>query len=455
METIIKGGLLDTLKPHQLRKLGCNFDPYSSARLRQLLYHKLRFGAKDEYFLVAVKQSVEFYRANTPSSGAQSEQTIRLKLLDAASLRRLQGEAWNLLKRKDPIEESSWSRWSSESHSSLNHVLAAVSFLGDESLVRLYLAHHDLDLRMSYAFGGPLQCAASQGHLSIVKLLIGAHTKVENLIPNQYMMHTAQAMHTMHPPVCGPTTEAFYAAASGGHEVILRFLADILCLRRERSRGYNGFRTLFYRFAIVGGHDVILNELVQLFSPLMFDNEGRPDNRLLLNWRIFGQGFHGKDQVLKHLLSYGVAFGNERALRLVLAHNFDITEDCSFLYGTSTTALVCASRYGHDGIVKALQQEGAGRKAEDVANAVIMASRRGFTRVIQALLEHQLTDPNINRTLLLESSFRAAAEYGQTHVIEFLISQGLNMSSEDIQPAVTIAVDNGHTCVARLVQTLM
>jgi hypothetical protein len=92
METIIRGGLLDTLDFTPLQRLGDNFEPYSSVRLRQLFYYKLRFGARNEVFLTAIQESVAVYYANAQTSTLQDKETLLQHLLNAASIRRLKNE---------------------------------------------------------------------------------------------------------------------------------------------------------------------------------------------------------------------------------------------------------------------------------------------------------------------------------------------------------------------------
>jgi hypothetical protein len=104
--------------------------------------------------------------------------TLLQQLLDVASIKRLQSKPYNLLKRSGPVENSWWA-W--ESHSSSNHVLATMSFIGEESLVRLYIADRELDLRSNYVFRCPIQCALLQGHMHNVKMLVDTYGGIETL----------------------------------------------------------------------------------------------------------------------------------------------------------------------------------------------------------------------------------------------------------------------------------
>jgi hypothetical protein len=453
METIVRGGLLNTLDKSQLQRLGDIFEPCSPARLRQLLHYKLCFGAKNEYFLTAIQESVAFHCANAKSSTEQDQQAFIEQLLDAASIKRLQAEPWNLLKQSDPIKES---MWTSDSHSPSNHVLAAMSYIGDERLVRLYLVNHKLDLRISHVFGGPMQCAASQGHLQIVRLLIDAHEDMETLLPEREEMVRARRRYELYPSVSGPIIEALYAAAYGGHKVIVHFLADLLYLRKDTS-GFGGFRFVFYRFAVMGGHESVLDELVRQLMVQTVDHEGAPEDRPLLNWRIFGRKYYGRCNTLRTMITFGSKFGYKRAVTLALANDCDPSHRlCLLKDDDPTQALVTASKYGHGDIVKILLEQSASQKATDVDDAIIMASQRGFTSVVQLLFYYQLDNQNVNIARLSESSFQAAAKHGQVHVIDKLISLGLDvhMSSEVRRSAISAADENGYSCVARKVERI-
>jgi hypothetical protein len=320
--------------------------------------------------------------------------------------------------------------WTLDSHSPSNHVLAAMSFIGDERLVRLYLKNHELDLRINYVLGGPMQCAASQGHLQIVKLLIDAHGDIETLLPDKKDIKNGWMKNAFYPSVSGPVMEAIYAAAYGGHEDILRLLAGLLYLREE-SRSLPSLRIIFYRFAVMGGHDVILDELArQSMVPIVL-NEDPPGDRPLLNWRIFGWHRHGPGRTLAHLTLYGGKPGYKRAVELAPALDCDTSHKfCPEKDEILGAGLFAASRYGHGEVVTFLLKEGAARNAVHMEKAIIIASQRGFKSVVQSLLAHPLDDHNLDRVRLLKSSFQAAAEHGQVHIIG--IERGHRLRSEAV-----------------------
>jgi hypothetical protein len=242
-------------------------------------------------------------------------------------------------------------------------------------------------------------------------------------------------------------TEALNAAAYGSHKVIFHFLADLLYFQKYSKRGFLGFQWELCEFAVMGSYDVILDELVQPQKPPRDNYEDVSEDRPLLNWRVFGPSrfssqFQRPGAIWYSLFRYGVAFGHKRAIRRALANGFDGSIKYNRKFGNPAPALVPALRYGHRDIVSILLEGGAGQQTENVENTIIMASRRGFTPVVQLLMDYQSKDPSVNKARFWESSFQPAAKYGQVHVIDFLVPLGLHLdrNSEVMQSAISVGV---------------
>jgi hypothetical protein len=479
METIIRGGLLDTLPDNQLGPIEDYLHPGYSTRLRKLLHHKLQFGtARNEYFPTAMRECLDFYCQNTTSSSPQQQQqhldTLFQQLLDAAStrwherIRAEHGEKYNLVKRLQGLDKEITFR-TSWSHSSSNHILAAMSYIGDEGLVRLYLrTAHELDLRVSYAFGGPIKCAASQGHFHIVKLLIEAHGDPKRLLPDRDISIERKLEAYQ---VFGAALEALCAAAFGGHIDMVLFLADLLSFDPICTK-YPGLRYLLDQFAYLGGHESIFNELVH---PTLFSTPSTLDapryrlipapRQLPSHWPMFDiRSFKPRDTTNRIMAAFrfGVAFGHESLVTLVLTH--DASKACTPYQDDNKLArrqppfapgLVHAARYGRENIVRILLQAGAGQTEGDLKDAAVMASQYGFKRVVQSLFDYQEEHGVANKTLLLQSCFQSAAGSGQVDIIELLFSLGLNLDSPAVrEAAVSVALEDGYSCVERMIKSL-
>ncbi|KAF2428264.1 ankyrin [Tothia fuscella] len=457
MATIVKGGLLDTLGIRRLEKLGDVFKPNTSDCVRKLLQHKLRFGSKNDYFLTAIRESIAFYLANTSTGIAQSESSLENILLDAASIRRLQNEPWNLIKRCEPTKASIWKKH--DSHSPSNHILAAMCYVGDEGLVRRYLVDHKVDLRINHAFGGPMQCAASQGHLHIVKLLMEAVEDVETLLPQRDMVNYARSHYVRYPPISGPLIEAAYAAAFGGHEVILCFLADLLYYSSSNHVGGSVcFRPELRRWAIIGGHQSVIETLFQPTSVIPWIRwKDLPKGVRNFNWRESSWDCGLFPHNLYILVRYGVVFGCEKAVRLALNHGYDIDQKYHYISAEpKQSALVWASAYGNNHIVEVLLEQGVGQQVEDMEDALVIASQRGFGVVVQLLIDHVLRNHTASACRLQEGSFLEAARSGHVHIIELLVELGMTAESveQTRDSALSAALEKGFSGVTRVVEKL-
>ncbi|KAJ3898534.1 ankyrin repeat-containing domain protein [Lentinula edodes] len=281
------------------------------------------------------------------------------------------------------------------------NALQAASSEGHESIVKLLLEHDANVNAQGGHFGNALQAASSKGHESIVKLLLENNADVH-----------AQG---------GYSGNALQAASSKGHESIVKLLLEHNADVNVQVGQYrNALQAASY-----WGHDSIVKLLLEH------------------NADVNAQG--GEDGNALQAASY---CGHEFIVKLLLEHNADVNAQGGY-YGN---ALQAASVKGYELIVKLLLENNADVNAQggDYGNALQAASYKGHESIVKLLLENN-ADVNAQGGYY-GNALQAASHHGHEPIVKLLLEHDADMNAQGGQygNALQAASYRGHESIVQL-----
>ncbi|KAJ3885472.1 ectomycorrhiza-induced ankyrin-domain/NACHT-domain-containing protein [Lentinula edodes] len=260
------------------------------------------------------------------------------------------------------------------------NALQAASSEGHESIVKLLLEHDANVNAQGGHFGNALQAASSKGHESIVKLLLENNADVH-----------AQG---------GYSGNALQAASSKGYEFIVKLLLEHNADVNVQVGQYrNALQAASY-----WGHDSIVKLLLEH------------------NADVNAQG--GEDGNALQAASY---CGHEFIVKLLLEHNADVNAQGGY-YGN---ALQAASVKGYELIVKLLLENNADVNAQggDYGNALQAASYHGDEPIMKLLLEN---DADVNaQGGQYGNALQAASYKGHKSIVKLLLEHGADVDTQE------------------------
>lgn len=249
------------------------------------------------------------------------------------------------------------------------HVFAAAAFFGNMSLVR---DRSYLDCGATTAFGSPIECAARGGNYEIMRLFL------------DLQLNTTDIPADLQKPLC--------AAARAGHY-------DIVSLFMESPYRNLLFKVKIHRVidaATQGGHPKIILLLIESVDtgPVV-----SLSNRILLE-----ASFHGQIDLVGLALDTGAG-----------GDGFETKAYYNL-------ALQRAASKGHLEVVELLLIRGAEFLISlNKYHAMVRATRLGFQRVVQMLIDHGADVNELAADGL--SPLEAAAAHGQAGMVEYLIDK--------------------------------
>ncbi|KAH0287348.1 hypothetical protein KCU62_g6027, partial [Aureobasidium sp. EXF-3399] len=325
------------------------------------------------------------------------------------------------------------------------------------------------------AFGNPLQAAAFNGHIEVVRILLKTGADSGADINEE----------------CGIFGSALQAASYGGHNEVVRLLLE----SRADVKSLNGRYGSALQAASARGHTTTVR--------LLLENGAYTNSRGgFAGSALYAASGGGFAEILKLLLAHGsqakndeVDFANALRKASYLGHvefvqlllESGANPNSPTYNRTRSFALEAACLEGHTQIVQALLDYGANTNTTGGVydSALETACSQGHAQVVQMLLDHEA---NVNtrsgsydnalavascggykavvQLLLREgadanykggyygSPLQAAARFGHTDIMQILIDEGadINARSRKFSSAIQAASSNGQT---RAVQLLL
>lgn len=269
--------------------------------------------------------------------------------------------------KSSPEDETIYSIDNQEGFTS--HVFAAAAFFG---IIQLVKDRSFIDSGVSTAFGTPMECAAKGGHRDITEILL------------DLQLNTHEYPADLQKPLC--------TAARAGHY-------DVVCLFMETK-----YRDLLSDVetkrvidaATQGGHPKIILLLIE-----SIDNDSVTS---LSNGILLEASCHGQIDLVRLALDTG-AGGDSYEVKAYY-----------------NLALQRAASQGHVDVVELLLMRGNNYLMSlNRYHALVRATRLGFQRTVQMLLDH---GANVNELAADGlSPLEAAAAHGQAGMVEFLINK--------------------------------
>jgi ankyrin repeat protein len=248
-----------------------------------------------------------------------------------------------------------------------NTLIAAAAYLGHNRFFEELDPEKEINSANNFFFGGPLQCAAGEGHLEIVRQLLD-----RGVSPNK--------------------PDVLANAASGGHEKVVHLLFHPKYkLKREGSYYVDAIQS-----AASAGHAEIVKFLLS--------NRKRipaPELIYLQNIIIMEGAEHGHEAVVS------LALASAAALKYTSGKP------------SPTSALIVAASRGYVDVIKFLLDNGADPVVRlKGKTSVTMAAAKGYLGALKVLL-----DRCKNRDEQRETALAVAAGEDQVHIVMFLLHQ--------------------------------
>ncbi|MCJ1224601.1 hypothetical protein MMC12_001246 [Toensbergia leucococca] len=298
------------------------------------------------------------------------------------------------------------------------HLLTAVAYVGDVSLLKKLLNQGTSIHDKSEYFGTPLQVAASRGHYDIVLLLLeeGADANYgegPRAIDREREAKYIDLLYHLGTPL--------QAASAAGHENIVKLL---LMSEYKVTTSTLIFEKAIYQ-AASHGH-------LHLTQFLMEKATITPSSDV---WKLvlLEACQHGHEEIARMMLDKGISAN---------------TEDGPWRY-----LLSIAASQGRHGIVKLLLSRGADRDDWRYNQALFLAAKHGFQHVAQTLLDDGAYVNGFRGTRdgLFITSICGAAGDGQAHMIDFFLDRGADLSEGGVgETALRAAGGGGFESVVRI-----
>ena len=245
-------------------------------------------------------------------------------------------------------------------------------------------------------YGNALQAASTKGHLRAVQLLLEEGA-------------TMQAQ-------CGIFNSALGATSYWGHvQVVQMLLASGAEVNDQNGGGITALQAASFR-----GHDQVVRILLDEGADV---NAGSKAGRTPLQ----EASLNGVDQVVKMLLDRGA--------------------DINARNNNNDTALSQASKMGHHQVVELLLERGA---SVGYGDALHRASVYNYNETVQTLLDNRINaNPEVG---CFEKALKVASSSGHDKVVQILLRQYPDFTTEELSSAMLQAKTNSHESVVQLLQ---
>ncbi|KAL4959687.1 ankyrin repeat-containing domain protein [Aspergillus stella-maris] len=358
-----------------------------------------------------------------------------------------------------------------EPNSDVNDALQLAAFVGDDEMAASLLARgaNPVQKGISFAYpvgegnqndiassmdedhwSSPLQCAAAQGHLSTVRMLLdgmkmpqgssktkpkrstrGASPLSKGLISAaQYGHLNVVRLFLKHGIKTGDMHSALEHAIQEGHYQVVHLLLD---------QGVRVGSSVFEEACKLGNHD-IMNRMLK-------ERDATVSN-------LFSAAFHGHDKIVQILLEGGVDI-NEQDLDYRLSaysEDYKTMRPAFFVDEHGVTALHGAICGGHAEIVNRLLQHKAdvNLRGEHSCTVLQLAAATGHSDILKRLLE---CGADVNAvTGRYGTALQAAAQGGHGEIVSILVGYedtDINKRGGEFGTALQAAAAGGHEAIVR------
>lgn len=370
---------------------------------------------------------------------------------------------------------------------------------GHESVVELLLVNGaDVDLTTPehlYDNMTPLHYAASRGHTAIVSLLAKNNADVNilgnDVYENEGMTPLAFAAKRGHESTFrtliqhgarmdgntadeGSSSRTILSYASeSGNPAMVQLLLDFsaVAVASPINRSDDDGRTPLSYAAAVGcretlrllldcGADVNSQDTKGI-TPLMFAARGKfaqgrsgaTAGIVECATLLIDRGAHidAVDQDGRTTLLYAAREGNERLVKLLLAHGVQKNSGAAFPRRAIVRSALCsAAKRGHENVVRVLIRQGVRQGIRVDSRKEILCLAVEHPKVIDLLLSHG--SPHVNATYQGRTPLSHAAEHNYEATMLILLSHGAEIDFKEAtgKTALWHAIENGNHAASRL-----